>query len=235
MQIRHVEVDQRRFQQIVDLRIFVDKRNQFSHALRQRLPGKARVLHLCTDHIHAVMPVEMTGQQPILLGEIGSDSHFIEPVNGLLGDLVRRVADELQSLFHAKNAAFAFVCWCKAGKDLADAVAGEVHLLDGEGGHDLLLHSLDPVKLRAVLRRQKHLGSGKAHLRNAAQIDDALPGEILERQRMIEAVFQQLRKLFDVGLREFIAELSQIQNVLVGQHLGKQCSIHESTSIPDCN
>ena len=52
---------------------------------------------------------------------------------------------------------------------------------------------------------------------------------------MIEAVFQQLRELFDVGLREFIAEFSQIQNVLVGQHLGKQCGIHESTSTPDCN
>ena len=156
-------------------------------------------------------------------------------MNGLLGDLIRRVADELQSLFHAENAAFAFVCGSKAGEDLADAVAGEVHLLDGEGGNDLLLHSLDAVKLRAVLRRQKHPGSGKAHLCNAAQIDDVLPGEILERQRMIETVFQQLRKLFDVGLRKFIAEFSQIQNVFVGQHLGKQRSIHESTSVADCN
>ena len=46
---------------------------------------------------------------------------------------------------------------------------------------------------------------------------------------MIEAVFQQLRELFDVGLRELIAEFPQIQNIFVGQHLGKQCSIHEST------
>ena len=68
MQIRHVEVDQRRFQQIVDLGFFMDKGDQFAHAFRQRLPGKARMLHLCADHIHAVMPVEMTGQQPILLG-----------------------------------------------------------------------------------------------------------------------------------------------------------------------
>ena len=140
------------------------------------------MLHLCADHIHAVMPVEMTGQQPILLGEIGPDSHFIELVNGLLSDLIRRVADELQSLFHAENAVFVFVCGSKAGEDLADAVAGEVHLLNGEGGNNLLLHRLDPVKLGAVLRHQKHLGGGKAHLRNAAQIDDVLPGEILERQ-----------------------------------------------------
>ena len=118
---------------------------------------------------------------------------------------------------------------------IADAVAGEVHLLDGEGGNDLLLHRLDTVKLCAVLRRQKHLGGRKAHLCNAAQIDNILPGEILERQRIVEAVFQQLRELFDVGLREFIAEFSQIQNVFVGQHLGKQRSIHESTSASDCN
>ena len=52
---------------------------------------------------------------------------------------------------------------------------------------------------------------------------------------MIETVFQQLRKLFDVGLRKFIAEFSQIQNVFVGQHLGKQRSIHEITSVADCN
>ena len=32
---------------------------------------------------------------------------------------------------------------------------------------------------------------------------------------MIEAVFQQLRKLFDVGLRKLIAELPQTQNVLL--------------------
>ena len=156
-------------------------------------------------------------------------------MNGFLGDLIRRVADELQSLFHAKNTVFAFVCWRKAGKDLADAVAGKVHLLNSEGGNDLLLHSLDTVKLCAVLRRQKHFGSGKAHLRNAAQIDNVLPGEILERQRMIEAVFQQFRELFDVGLREFIAEFSQIQDIFIGQHLGKQCGIHESASISDCN
>ena len=80
------------------------------------------------------------------------------------------------------SVAFAFVCGSKAGEDLADAVAGEVHLLNSEGGNDLLLHGLDPVKLGAVLRHQKHLGGGKAHLRNAAQIDDVLPGEILERQ-----------------------------------------------------
>ena len=80
-------------------------------------------------------------------------------MNGLLSDLIRRVADELQSLFHAENAAFAFVCGSKTGEDLADAVTGEVHLLlDGEGGNDLLLHGLDAVKLCAVLRRQKHLG-----------------------------------------------------------------------------
>ena len=96
--------------------------------------------------------------------------------------MVRWVADKLQPLFHAENAAFAFVCGSKAGEDLADAVAGEVHLLDGEGGNDLLLHRLDTVKLCAVLRRQKHLGGRKAHLCNAAQIDNILPGEILERQ-----------------------------------------------------
>ena len=36
-------------------------------------------------------------------------------------------------------------------------------------------------------------------------------------------------------MNSFIAELSQIQNVFVGQHLGKQCGIHESPSISDCN
>ena len=128
------------------------------------------------------MPVEMSGQQPVFLREIDPDCHFIELVNSLLGDLVCRVTDELQPLFHAKNAAFAFVCGSKTGEDLADAVASKIHLLDGEGGNDLLLHGLDPVKLGAVLRHQKHLGGGKAHLRNAAQIDDVLPGEILERQ-----------------------------------------------------
>ena len=52
---------------------------------------------------------------------------------------------------------------------------------------------------------------------------------------MIEAVFQQLRELFDVGLRELITESSQIQNIFIGQHLGKQRGIHESTSVADCN
>ena len=52
---------------------------------------------------------------------------------------------------------------------------------------------------------------------------------------MIEAVFQQLCELFDVDLRELITELSQIQNIFIGQHLGKQRSIHESTSVADCN
>ena len=168
-------------------------------------------------------------------GQMGNSGRGAsEPALKALGT-VYDAREALARLFHAENAAFAFVCGSKTGEDLADAVAGKVHLLDGKGGNDLLLHSLDAVKLCAVLRRQKHPGSGKAHLCNAAQIDDVLPGEILERQRMIETVFQQLRKLFDVGLRKFIAEFSQIQNVFVGQHLGKQRSIHEITSTPDCN
>ena len=44
-----------------------------------------------------------------------------------------------------------------------------------------------------------------------------------------------LSKLFDVGLRELITESSQIQNIFIGQHLGKQRGIHESTSVADCN
>ena len=111
----------------------------------------------------------------------------------------------------------------------------EVHLFDCEGGNNLLCHSLDTVKLCAVLRCQKHLGCRKMHLRNIAQIDKVLSREIFKRQRVIEAVFQQLCKLFDVGLRKFITELSQIQNTFIGQHLGKQRSIHKGTSTPDCN
>ena len=52
---------------------------------------------------------------------------------------------------------------------------------------------------------------------------------------MIEAVLQQLRELFDVGLQELITESSQIQNIFIGQHLGKQRGIHESTPVADCN
>jgi chromosomal replication initiator protein len=32
-----------------------------------------------------------------------------------------------------------------------------------------------------------------------------------------------------------IIPLKYENNVFVGQHLGKQCGIHESASVPDCN
>ena len=62
MQIRHVEMNQRRFQQVIDLGIFMDKRDQFSHAFWQRLPRKARVFYLCADNIDAVMSIEIAGK-----------------------------------------------------------------------------------------------------------------------------------------------------------------------------
>ena len=168
----------------------------------------------------------MGGQHPILLGEIGPDSHFIELVNGLLSDMIRRVADELQSLFHAENAAFAFVSGSKTGEDLADAVTGEVHLLDGEGGNDLLLHGLRAVKLRAALRRQQDSGGREMHLRDTIQIDKGLPGKDLRRRRMLETVLERRHKKTLLCRRLLMARLLQVQHTFIRQHFGKQRSIH---------
>ena len=67
MQVGNVEVDERRFQQIVHGGFLVDKLDQPVHILRQHLPREAGVLHFVTHNIHAVMAVFMAGQELILL------------------------------------------------------------------------------------------------------------------------------------------------------------------------
>ena len=64
------------------------------------------------------------------------------------------------------------------------------------------------------------------HLRDTIQIDKGLPGKVLQRQRMIETVFQQRHKLSHICLRIFIAQLLQVQHTFIRQHFGKQRSIH---------
>ena len=142
------------------------------------------------------------------------------------GDPVGGVADELQPLFHAIDAVLAFIRRSKAGQDLTDAVAGEIHLLDGESGDDLLLHGICTVKLCAALRRQQDSGGREMHLRDTIQIDKLLPGKVLQWQRMVEATFQQRYKLPHIRLRIFVTQLLQVQHTFIRQHFGKQRSVH---------
>ena len=167
-------MDQGGFQQVVAVGILVDKAHQLPHALRQLLPRQAGMLYLGADHIHAVVPVEAAGAQPVFLRQIGTDGGLIQLMDRCFGDPVGGVADELQPFLHAIDAVLAFVRRSKAGQDLTDTVAGEIHLLDGEGGDDLLLHGLRAVKLRAALRRQQDSGGREMHLRDTIQIDKLL-------------------------------------------------------------
>ena len=95
-------------------------------------------------------------------------------MDGRFGDPVGGVTDEFQPFFHAIDAVLAFIRRSKAGQDLADTVAGEIHLLDGEGGDDLLLHGLRAVELCAALRRQQDSSGGEMHLCDTIQIDKLL-------------------------------------------------------------
>ena len=62
-------------------------------------------------------------------GQMGNSGRGAsEPALKALGT-VYDAREALARLFHAENAAFAFVCGSKTGEDLADAVTGEVHLL----------------------------------------------------------------------------------------------------------
>ena len=226
VQIGNIEVDQGGFQQVVAVGILMDEAHQFAHALRQLLPRQSGMLYLGADHIHAVVPIEAGGTQTVLLRQIGADGGLIQLVDGCFGDPVGGVADEFQPLLHAIDAVLAFVRWSKAGQDLADTVTGEIHLLNGEGGDDLLLHGICTVKLCAALRRQQDPGGREMHLRDTIQIDKLLPGKVLQWQRMVEAAFQQRNKLPHIRLRIFVAQLLQVQQTFIRQHFGKQCSVH---------
>ena len=226
VQIGNIEVDQSRFQQVVAVGILMDEAHQFAHALRQLLPRQSGMLYLGADHIHAVVPVEAAGAQPVFLRQIGPDGGLIHLMDRCFGDPVGGVADELQPFLHAIDAVLAFVRRSKAGQNLTDTVAGEIHLLDGEGGDDLLLHGLRAVKLRAALRRQQDPGGREMYLCDTIQIDKLLPGKVLQRQRMIETVFQQRHKLSHICLRIFVAQLLQVQHTFIRQHFGKQRSVH---------
>ena len=158
VQIGDIEVDQGCFQQVIAVGLLVDEAHQFPHTLRQLLPRQAGMLHPGADHVHAVVSIEAAGTQSVFLRQISADGGLIQLMDRCFGDPVGGVADELQPLFHTVDAVFAFVRRSKAGQDLTDAVAGEIHLLDGEGGDDLLLHGLCAVELCAALRRQQDSG-----------------------------------------------------------------------------
>ena len=123
-------------------------------------------------------------------GQMGNSGRGAsEPALKALGT-VYDAREALARLFHAENAALAFICRSKTGEDLTNAVTGKVYLLDCESRNDFFFHGFDTIKVCTVLRRQKHLGRREMHLRNAWQVGKALPGEIFERQRVIETVFQ---------------------------------------------
>ena len=204
----------------------MDEAHQFAHALRQLLPRQSGMFYLGADHVHTVVPVEAAGVQTVFLRQIGTDGSLIQLMDRCFGDPVGGVADELQPLFHAIDAVLAFIRRSKAGQDLTDAVAGEIHLLDGESGDDLLLHGICTVKLCAALRRQQDSSGREMHLRDTIQIDKLLPGKVLQRQRMVETILQQRNKLSHIRLRIFIAQLLQVQHTFIRQHFGKQRSVH---------
>ena len=204
----------------------MNEAHQFPHTLRQLLPRQAGMLHPGADHIHAVVPIEAAGVQSVFLRQIGTDGGLIQLMDRCFGDPVGGVADELQPFLHAIDAVLAFVRRSKAGQDLTDTVAGEIHLLDGEGGDDLLLHGLRAVELGAALRRQQNSGGREVYLRDTVQIDKLLPRKILQRQRMVKTVFQQRHKLPHIRLRIFVAQLLQVQRTFIRQHFSKQRSVH---------
>ena len=106
MQVGQIEVEQRSLQQVIHIAVHIGKFNQSAHVLREFLPTQARVLHLVSHHIDAVVPVEIARQQAVFLWEKDPNGHLVQLVKVLFADLMGRIHDKFQALLHGVNPFF---------------------------------------------------------------------------------------------------------------------------------
>ena len=100
-----VEVNDGRLDEIIHLRICLDKRNQGLHVLGEFFVWKSGMLHVLSHDIDGVVAVSVALQQPIVAVQVVSDSSLIEAMNVLLRDGVGGIGNKIQSQLHAVDAA----------------------------------------------------------------------------------------------------------------------------------
>ena len=81
------------------------------------------MLHILTHDIDRVMPIIVSRQQFVLLRQKFAYSSLVQAEDIFFGHGMGRVADKLQTLFHAIDAVFTLVVGGISGHDLSDAVS----------------------------------------------------------------------------------------------------------------